>query len=176
MLTLLRLPNLIFDAIEARAGFLIPTLARFTFASALLVFFWHSAGTKLDGVFTLSFGAYGQIFPRTLEAYGYDLSQFGFVHKLIGLAGAYAEYVLPALIVLGLMTRLAALGMIGFIAVMSWVDIFGHGLDADTIGALFDRDPYGLIADQRLFWLVILVTLVVKGAGPLSVDRLIGVK
>lgn len=176
MLSLLRLPNTVFTMIEAKGSFLIPTLARFTFASTLLIFFWHSAGTKLDGLFTLSFGAYGQIFPRTLEAFGYDLSQFGVIHKLIALGGAYAEYILPAMIVLGVMTRLASLGMIGFIAVMSWVDVFGHNLDADTIGALFDRDAYGLIADQRLFWLVILLTLVIKGAGPLSIDRFIGVK
>ncbi len=30
--------------------------------------------------------------------------------------------------------------------------------------------------DQRLFWVAILVTIIVKGAGPISIDRLIKLK
>jgi len=33
--------------------------------------------------------------------------------------------------------------------------------------------PDSHILDQRLFWIVLFVTLIVKGAGPLSLDRLI---
>ena len=54
-------------------------------------------------------------------------------------AGIYAGFILPVLIVAGSMTRLAALGMIGFIVVQSYVDVVFHHVDAATIGALFDR-------------------------------------
>jgi putative oxidoreductase len=90
------------------------------------------------------------------------------------LAGTYAEFILPLLIVIGLFTRLASLGMIGFVIVQSLTDIYGHGAtDGKTLGALFDRFPDAVILDQRLFWVFLLAVLVVKGAGALSVDALL---
>jgi putative oxidoreductase len=89
---------------------------------------------------------------------------------LIVLAGTWAEFILPALIVVGLLTRLAALGMIGFIAVQSLTDIYGHG-QGGVLGAWFDRFPDAVIMDQRALWVLLLLVLVVKGAGPLSFDR-----
>jgi putative oxidoreductase len=155
---------------ERQADWLLPTLARLVFAGTLLAYFWASALTKLDGPFTPSAGAYGQIFPRVFEAVGFDTDQLGPWYRLVALAGTYAEFALPALLLLGLFTRLAALGMIGFIIVQSLTDIFGHGVAA---GAWFDRASDGLILDQRAFWVLVLVVLVVKGAGPLSADRLL---
>ncbi|MFW8634080.1 DoxX family protein [Cribrihabitans pelagius] len=163
----------------ARAGDrLLPLIARFVFAATLLVYFWNSGLTKLGGglagLFTPSVGAYSQIFPKQLEAAGYDVSQFGAFHTLVVLAGTYAEFLLPLLIVIGLFTRLSALCMIGFIVVQSLTDIFGHGAtDTKTLGALFDRFPDGVILDQRLFWVFVLAYLVVRGAGALSLDALI---
>lgn len=93
---------------------------------------------------------------------------------LIVLAGTYAEFILPALILIGLFTRLSSLAMIGFIVVMSIVDITGHGASAKTIGALFDRIQDGVIADQRLLWIFPLIYLIIKGAGAISVDGLLG--
>lgn len=155
----------------------LPLLARFAFAAVLATFFWASAATKLDSFpFGLSLGAYAQIFPRAVEAAGYDLTQLSALHRVIALLGTYAELVLPALIVIGLATRLAALGMIGFILVMSAVDIWGHNASAQTIGAWFDRDAYSLLVDQRALWVVVLAILVLRGAGPLSLDRLIAAR
>jgi len=37
--------------------------------------------------------------------------------------------------------------MIGFVLVQSITDIFGHQVDASTIGALFDRFPDAVILD-----------------------------
>jgi len=76
------------------------------------------------------------------------------------------------MILLGLFTRLASLGMIGFIAVMSFVDVAFHGLKPDDVGALFDRVQDSVIADQRLLWVLPLVYLVLYGAGSVSLDRL----
>lgn len=152
---------------------LLPLAARAVFTGVLLGYFWASGLTKLDGVFTPTLGAYAQIFPRAMEAAGYDASQMGAIRTLIVLAGSWAEFILPALIVLGLATRLAALGMIGFTIVQSLTDVIGHKAGPDTIGAWFDRASDALILDQRAFWMLLFVTLVLKGAGPLSLDRLV---
>ncbi|GAA3870041.1 DoxX family protein [Celeribacter arenosi] len=163
----------ILDRIDRSAVAILPLLARLIFAGVLLRYFWASAATKLDGIFTPSLGAYAQIFPRQMEAAGYDVSQFGALHWVVVMAGTYAEFILPALIVLGLLTRLAALGMCGFIVVQSLTDVVGHGADATTVGAWFDRASDALILDQRAFWVFLMITLMGLGAGALSVDRLI---
>ncbi|MCA0045156.1 DoxX family membrane protein [Celeribacter litoreus] len=151
----------------------LPLLARLTFAAVLLRYFWSSALTKLDGPFTPTFNAYAQIFPRQMEAAGYDISGFGLWHWAVIMAGSYAELVLPLLILLGLATRLAALGMIGFVIVQSLTDIIGHGVGAATIGALFDRASDGLILDQRALWMFLLLSIVGLGGGWFSLDRVI---
>lgn len=163
--------------LDATGDAVLPSLARFAFAASLAGYFWASALTKLgDGPFSPSLGAYAQIFPRAMEAVSYDASQLGLWHRLVVLAGTYAEFVLPALILAGLLTRLAALGMIGFVLVQSLTDIIGHGADATAIGAWFDRIPDSAILDQRLFWVLLLAVLVFKGAGPVSLDRLVASK
>ena len=167
----------ILNRLDSSGDAALPTLARFTFAAVLAGYFWASGLTKLGdglfGIFQPSLGAYAQIFPRAMEAAGYDPSQLGLWHWAVVTAGTMAEFVLPALIVLCLATRLAALGMIGFVVVQTLTDLIGHGADATALGAWFDKTPDALILDQRLMWLTLLVTLVLKGAGPLSVDRLI---
>ena len=153
---------------------LLPSAARLIFASTLLLFFWRSAGTKLGegltGLVLPSAGAYAQIFPKGFEASGYDTGAFGVLEWAIALTAAYGEFLIPLCLCLGLATRLAAFGMMVFIAVMSWVDIHGHGASP---GVLFDGDPSGLIADQRLFWFLLLLILVMRGGGPLSLDRVV---
>lgn len=155
-----------------RQDWLLPTLARAVFAAVLLGYFWSSGLTKLgEGIFSPSMGAYAQIFPKAMEAAGYDAGQMGLWRTLVVLGGTWAEFLLPALIVAGLFTRLAALGMAGFVVVMTLTDIQGHGAG---FGAWFDRGSDAVIADQRALWMLLLAVLVVKGAGPLSLDRLLG--
>lgn len=166
-----------FASLEQRTdGWFLGLFARFVFASVLLVFFLNAGMTKIgdEGIFSISDGAYIQILPTVFEEYGYDSSEIPTVPwGLIVAAGTWAEFILPVLVVLGLFTRLAALGMIGFVAVQTWVDISFHHADATTVGAMFDRISNSLIADQRLLWLFPLVYLVVKGAGALSADALL---
>ncbi|MEE9455085.1 MAG: DoxX family protein [Paracoccaceae bacterium] len=175
MQKLIRLHDAVFATVSnILAPWFLPTAARFSFASVLLWFFWNSGKTKLgENIFTPSLGAYAQVFPRKMEALGYDVDMMSGLDTIIVLMGTYAEFILPALIVLGLFTRLASLGMVGFIVMMSIVDIYGHGLDAKTIGQMFDGDPYGLLVDQRLLWGFVLSVLVIKGAGPFSADHLL---
>lgn len=175
MNALITLHNTVFQKLENLLGpWLLPTLARFTFAATLLIYFWNSArlkiGEGLFGIFDIS-RAYGQIFPKAFEAAGYDDAAMSGFQWLVSLAGTWAEFVLPLLIVLGLLTRIAALGMVGFITMQSLTDIYGHGVE--KYGAWFDRLSDGVILDQRLFWVTVLLILVVRGAGPLSLDRLL---
>ncbi len=152
---------------------LLPLLARAIFAAVLAGYFWASALTKFDGPFSLSVGAFAQIFPKAIEAVGYSATQLPLWMHLFAYAGSVAEIVLPALIVLGLATRLAALGMIGFVTLQSLTDVYGHGASAGTIGAWFDRASDSLIMDQRAFWVLLFALLVVKGAGAVSLDRFV---
>ncbi len=162
-------------AILARAADeALPLLARFVFAAVLFGYFWASGLTKLgDGLFSPSVGAFAQIYPRVFEAAGYDSSQMSGFQTLVVLAGTFAEFALPILIVIGLFTRLAALGMVGFVMVQSLTDIVGHKAAPETIGRWFDRIADSAIMDQRTFWVLLLLILIGKGAGVLSIDRLL---
>jgi len=175
MNALISLHNAVFTRVD-RQDWLLPTLARFIFAAVLLLYYWNSGLTKLGdglfGVFTPSVGAYAQIFPKALEAVSYNTSALSIFHWAVVFAGTVTEFILPALIVVGLATRIAALGMIGFVVMQSVTDIYGHGADASTIGGWFDRISDAHILDQRAFWVFVLLVLVIKGAGPLSLDRI----
>lgn len=174
MTPILRLHDAIFANIEAASPWILPTLARILFAGIFLIYFWRSAMTKIgDSIFSPSVGAYAQIFPKAMEAAGYNSSELSSLHTLVVLAGTWAEFILPALILVGLFTRLAAIGMIGFVVVQTYVDITGHGLGGSDIGAWFDNQASAIVMDQRALWIFLLIVLVVKGAGPLSCDRIL---
>ena len=171
MRALIALHDRAFGALESTAPWLIPSLARLIFAGTLLIYYWNSALTKWGtGPFSPDMGAYIQILPRAFERAGFDPSALGPLATPIVLAGTWAEFILPALILAGLFTRLAALGMIGFVAVQTWVDIVGHGVAGDALGTWFDVNASSAIADQRAFWIFLLIVLVLRGAGPVSVD------
>ncbi len=162
-------------ASRSLAPILLPTAARLTFAGVLLVYFWTSALTKLGpgltGFLHPSVGAYAQIFPKQFDAVGYDSSALPLPYHLIAVLGMWAEFTLPLLILIGLATRLAALGMAGFILVQSYTDITGHDLAPEDIGHWFDGQSGALIYDQRAFWMLLLLILALLGPGPLSADR-----
>ena len=152
-------------------------LARFVFAAVLLVYFWASGlgklGAGLLGLFHPSAGAYVQISPKQMEAFGFDPSQFGLFHYLVVLMGVLSEFLIPLMVTIGLLTRYAALGMIAFIAVQTATGLFGHGVleDPTTLGKWFDRSSSSVIMDQRLLWLFVLFYLVRHGGGVLSLDQ-----
>jgi len=152
-------------------------LARITFASVLFFYFYNSAKTKvgegLEGFLQIQDGAFFQIMPSVVERFNYDASQVPFFpYQLIVYVATYAEFILPVLIIIGLFTRIAALGMLIFISVQSYVDITAHAVDKETIGSFFDRIPDAAIVDQRLLWAFLFIYLIVYGAGKLSIDHL----
>lgn len=157
----------------ATQGWFTGLAARFVFLAVLLPYYLNSAMTKVgEGVFgflTPTAGAFAQILPPIAERYVYDTSAIPFFPwHLIVIAGTVAEIVLPVLIVVGLFTRLSALGMIGFVIVQTIVDLAFHGAEA---GAWFDRLSADLL-DQRLLWVLPLLLLVAHGPGRLSLDAL----
>lgn len=178
MNALISLHDRLFETLETRiAPALMPTLGRLIFAGTLLMYYWQSAMTKLgggfSGIFQPNFNAYVQILPRMAEAVGYDASQLGSFWRLMVVAATWGEFILPALLVIGLFTRLAALGMIGFVVAQSYVDIVGHGVSAADRGSWFDAVSDSLIFDQRAFWVFLLLYLAFRGGGPLSADALL---
>ncbi len=175
MRALISLYHAVFHQIEQIGDWLLPLAARFIVAASLLAYYWHSGLTKLGdgalGIFHPSIGAYAQIFPKQIEAVGYDPTQLSVFHWWVVVGGTWAEFLFPAMIVAGLLTRLASLGLIGFVVMQSLTDVFGHDMvDAKTLGFWFDRFPDSVIMDQRLFWVFTLAFLVVKGGGALSLD------
>jgi len=176
--TIVSLHDRVFGALQGAVESWLPgLLARFVFAAVLLVYFLNSASKKIGegalGFLSVTDNAYFQILPPIVEQYGYDASQVPlFPWDIIVYLGTYSEIILPVLIVVGLFTRIAALGMIVFVIVQSYVDIAFHGVDAETIGAWFDRFSDAVIMDQRAMWLFLLAYLVIRGAGAVSLDYL----
>lgn len=178
--TLTRIYNSVFGGIQsATENWLLGLSARIAFSSVLFFYFLNSAMTKIGsgfpGVLVPQSGAYAQILPAVAERYNYDASTIPFIpYGAIVFAGTYAEFILPVLILLGLFTRVASLGFLGFIAMMSYVDIAFHGAEAKTIGAFFDRVQDSAIADQRVLWVFPLIYLLLRGPGLISVDAVLG--
>ncbi|WP_298847390.1 DoxX family protein [uncultured Ruegeria sp.] len=172
MTALISLHNNVLGKVDLASNWLTPTLARLVFIAVLLVYYWNSALLKIDGsIFSPSSGAFGQIFPKAAEAVLWDVSQMTFFQRIVIFFGTVAEFVLPALLLVGLFTRLAALGLIGFIWVQTLVDVTGHGV---KLGSLFDAAPS--IMDQRTMWTFLMLVIVINGAGPISLDRLLRLK
>lgn len=168
-----------FGIVEKLAnGWFLELAARFVFAGVLMVYYLHSAslkvGSGIAGFFQPSFSAYIQILTeQVMVSYDLEIANVPFYLKVVVYMGTYAEFLLPILIVIGLFTRVAALGMIVFICVQSYVDVYLLGVDASTVGALFDRESGSAIVDQRTLWIFVLLVLVVKGGGALSLDRVL---
>lgn len=155
-------------------GLLIETMARLVFAGLLLSYYLGSAMTKFDagflGLFPPSAGAFAQILPPIAEEFSYDVEAIPFFPwHLIVIAGTLAEIILPVLIIVGLLTRISALGMIGFVIVQTFVDVQFHGAD---FGGLLNAQS-GELIDQRLLWIFLLLVMVVKGAGKISIDHVL---
>lgn len=139
------------EALIAKIPEALPLLAlRF----AIAVPFFKSGLTKWDGFFALSAGA------RFLFEQEFRLHIFGSEYPypapiLAATLAGIGEIVLPILLVLGLGTRFAALGILAMTAVIQL-----------TV-------PEGW-ANFHLPWAAMALTLAVYGGGPLALDRVIG--
>ncbi len=121
---------------------LLLLVARFGIASV----FFLSGRTKVDGWLTISDSAYS-LFETEYRLP--LLSPYVAAH-----AATYAEHFFPVLLVLGLFTRFAALGLFGMTLV---IEIFVYP----------DAWP------THLSWAAILMPLIARGGGRWSVDHLL---
>jgi putative oxidoreductase len=111
--------------------------------------FFLSGRTKVDGLLTVNENAV-TLFQ---EEYKVPLLPPEFAAHM----AAYAEHLLPLLLFAGLATRLSALGLLGMTAV---IQVFVYP----------DAWP------THLTWAVALLYLAGRGAGPLSLDRALGIR
>jgi putative oxidoreductase len=137
MIALIRRLNGLFDRIPHD----IVALALRVFPALV---FWQSGRTKVEGLFTIKDSTWF-LFK---EEYALPLIP----SDLAAVLGTTAEHVLPILLVLGLFTRFAALGLMGMTAVIeifvypdAWVT---HGLWAASFLALIARGPGRLSVDH----------------------------
>lgn len=169
-----RLHDGVFSVIESVTdGWFLGLFARLVFAATLYVYYLNSARTKIGdgllGMFNVTDSAYIQIAGKAFEAAGYEASALPLSTHIMVYAGTYGEFIFPVLVILGLFARVGAVGMIVFIFVQTYVDATGQGV---ALGALFNGQP-GEILDQRLFWIVPLVYVAIKGPGLISLDAVL---
>ena len=137
-----------------RVADLFPTLIAHAWLAAVIrlavaAIFFQSGRTKVEGLLTVSEGAHALF----REEYRLPLIP----PEIAAHLAAYAEHLFPALLVLGLCTRLSALALLGMTAV---IQVFVYP----------DAWP------THLSWAGLLLYLVAHGAGRFSLDRSIGVK
>lgn len=111
--------------------------------------FFLSGRTKVEGVLTVSDGA--------VELFRNEYALPLVAPELAAHLAAYAEHLFPILLVLGLFTRLSALALLGMTAV---IQVF----------------VYPQAWPTHLCWAGLLLYLAGRGAGHLSLDRVIGLK
>jgi putative oxidoreductase len=116
---------------------------------AVAAIFFLSGRTKVDGLLHVTDGAYALF----REEYRLPLIPA----ELAAHLAAYAEHLFPILLVLGLFTRLSALALLGMTAV---IQVFVYP----------DAWP------THLSWAGLLLYLAGRGGGPVSLDRLFGIK
>jgi putative oxidoreductase len=109
--------------------------------------FWASGRTKVDGVLTLK--------PITVDLFRDEYALPVIPPEIAAYLATYAEHLLPALLVLGLCSRLAAAGL----AVMTLV-----------IQLLVFPDAWW---PQHSLWLGLLLIIIATGPGKLSADSLL---
>ena len=116
---------------------------------AVAAIFFLSARTKVEGLLDIK----DTTFLLFAEEYRLPLLPPEFAAHM----ATYAEHLLPVLLVLGLFTRLSALGLLAMTAVIQFF-------------------VYPDAWPTHLTWAVGILYLAGRGAGPLSLDRLLGIK
>lgn len=134
--------------VQTKISELLNPLALLTLRLPVAVVFWRSGRTRVEG---------WNIFDITdSQAFLFEY-EFGMPFPILtSHLTAIAEHVLPALLVLGLFTRLGALGMLTMTMVIQ----------------LFVYSDAWLNA--HMFWAAILFAVAVLGPGKISLDHLIG--
>lgn len=116
---------------------------------AIAAIFFQSGRTKVGGLLTVTDSTYALF----RDEYKVPLLP----PQIAAHVAAYAEHLFPILLALGLFTRLSALGLLGMTAV---IQLFVYP----------DAWP------THLSWAALLLYLVARGGGVVSLDRVFGIK
>ena len=116
---------------------------------AIAGIFFMSGRTKVEGLLTIKDSTYA------LFSMEYNVPLIP--PEIAAHMAAYAEHLFPILLVLGLFTRLSALALLGMTAV---IQTFVY--------------PDAWVT--HLSWATLLVLLIGRGAGPISLDRVLGIR
>jgi len=123
----------------------------------LALIFWRAARTKIEDGTLLTMSDTTVLLFR--EEYGMPLPH------VTGLIATYAEHFLPILLILGLFTRIGALGLLIMTAVIQfWVyPEFLIGL----------TDINSKFLGTHIVWAALAGIILVRGPGPISADQLL---
>ncbi|KFG97646.1 DoxX [Burkholderia paludis] len=135
--------------LAAAAGLVAPPLLRV----ALALPFFRSGLTRWDGFLSISGGTL-YLFENQFKLHVFGAAIGLPAPDALAFVVAVAEIVLPALLVVGLATRFAALGLLAMTGVIQLV--FPDGW-----------------ANFHLYWASLAVAILALGPGPLSLDRLV---
>jgi putative oxidoreductase len=116
---------------------------------SIAAIFIMSGRTKVEGFLT--------IIDSTYELFRTEYNLPLIAPELAAHLSAYAEHLFPALLILGLFSRLSALALLGMTLV---IEIFVYP----------DAWP------THLSWIGLLLVIIAKGAGTFSLDRRLGIR
>ena len=139
-----------YDRAVARASGGWPSCLVLAFVRIVLAgVFWRSGRTKIEE------GSWFRIGDDTYELFRTEYAGVPLPPELAAVLATTAELVLPALLVVGLFTRLSALGLIGMTMT---IQLFVY--------------PEAWWTEHAL-WMALGLVLVVRGGGPFSLDSLV---
>jgi len=134
-------------ALQALAARLLPASVQLLAARlAVAAIFFLSGRTKVEGWFTLK--------NSTIDLFRYEYMLPLVPPEIAAPMAAFAEHALPLLLIAGLFTRTAALGLLGMTAV---IEVF----------------VYPQAWPTHLSWAALLLPLIAQGAGNFSLDHLL---
>lgn len=116
---------------------------------SIAAIFFMSGQTKVSGFLTIT--------PSTYELFRTEYALPLISPELAAHLAAYSEHVFPVLLVVGLFTRFSAMALLGMTFV---IEVFVYP----------DAWP------THLSWAGLLLLIIARGAGKLSLDRLIGIR
>lgn len=132
--------------LQALAARLLPASVQLLAARlAVAAIFFLSGRTKVEGWFTLK--------NSTIDLFRYEYMLPLVPPEIAAPMAAFTEHALPILLILGLFTRTAALGLLGMTAV---IEIF----------------VYPQAWPTHLSWAALLLPIIAQGAGKISIDQL----
>lgn len=116
---------------------------------AIAAIFLQSGRTKVEGFLTVT--------PSAIELFRSEYRLPVVPPELAAHLAAWSEHLFPLLLVLGLASRLSALALLGMTAV---IQVFVYP----------DAWP------THLSWAGLMLVVIARGAGPLSLDRVLGMR